>query len=130
MFKDLRTFDVNPKEVLNNEVKFKSDQSEIRASSNQLEDQKNITGNFILFCNFWEKIIQLFRGYSILPSEAKYKAKHGKGHKMFQRLLIALAQLKLGNTSENVINEIHQIIYSCIKLKKILKKHIIIQWFH
>ena len=31
---------------------------------------------------------------------------------MLQRLLIALAQVKLDNTSEKVLNEIRQIIYS------------------
>ena len=30
---------------------------------------------------------------------------------MLQRLLIALAQVKPGNTSENLLNEIRQIIY-------------------
>ena len=31
---------------------------------------------------------------------------------MLQRLSIALAQVKTGNTAENLLNEIHQIIYS------------------
>ena len=31
---------------------------------------------------------------------------------MLQRLLIALAQVKAGNTSENLLNEIKHIIYS------------------
>ena len=31
---------------------------------------------------------------------------------MLQRLLIALAQLKTGKASENLLNEIRQIIYS------------------
>ena len=31
---------------------------------------------------------------------------------MLQRLQIALAQVKAGNTSENLLNEIRQIIYS------------------
>ena len=31
---------------------------------------------------------------------------------MLQRLPIALAQVKSGNTSENLLNEIRQIIYS------------------
>ena len=31
---------------------------------------------------------------------------------MLQRLEIALAKVKSGNTSENLLNEIHQIIYS------------------
>ena len=30
---------------------------------------------------------------------------------MIQRLRIALAEVKLGNTSENLLNEIRQIVY-------------------
>ena len=46
------------------------------------------------------------------------KQQKGKGLKLFtskemlQRLPIALAQAKSGNTSENLLNGIHQIIYS------------------
>ena len=36
---------------------------------------------------------------------------------MFRRLPIALAQVKVGNTSENLLNEIRQIIYSLYKGK-------------
>ena len=49
-------------------------------------------------------------------SESKYKEKHGKclkiltSKEMLQRLPIALAQVKSGNTSENLLNEITQII--------------------
>ena len=51
-------------------------------------------------------------------SETKYKAKHEKGLKiltpqqMLQRLPITLAQVKAGNTSETLLNEFRQIIYS------------------
>ena len=31
---------------------------------------------------------------------------------MLQRLPIALAQVKAGNTSENLLNEIRQVVYS------------------
>ena len=41
---------------------------------------------------------------------------------MLQRLPIALAQLKTGNTSENLLNEIRQIIYSFYREKEITKK--------
>ena len=41
---------------------------------------------------------------------------------MLQRLPIALAQLKVGNTSENLFNEIRQIIYSLYRVKKKTKK--------
>ena len=48
-----------------------------------------------------KEILILFRDYSILVSEAKYKAKHGKGLKilspkqMLLRVPIALAQVKI-----------------------------------
>ena len=63
-----------------------------------------------------KKIINFFRDYSLLLPEAKYKSKYGRCIKilapkqMFQRL--GLAQVKAGNTSENLLNEIRQIIYS------------------
>ena len=41
---------------------------------------------------------------------------------MLQRLPIALAQVKAGNTSENFSNEIRQIIYSWYQAKEITKK--------
>ena len=36
---------------------------------------------------------------------------------MLQRLTIALAQVKAGNTSENVLNESRQIMYSLYRAK-------------
>ena len=41
---------------------------------------------------------------------------------MLQRLPIALAQVKAGNTSENLLNEIRKIIYSLYQVKEITKK--------
>ena len=56
------------------------------------------------------------------------KSTQGKGLKiltpkqMLQRLSIVLAQVKVGNTSENLLNEIRQIIYSLYRAKEITKK--------
>ena len=56
------------------------------------------------------------------------KSSQGKGLKiltpkqMLQRLSIALAQVKVGNTSENVLNEIRQIICSVYQEKEITNK--------
>ena len=61
-------------------------------------------------------------------SDAKYKSIHGKGlttlipKQMLQRLPIAFAQVKAGNTSKNLLNEIRQIIYSLYQAKEITKK--------
>ena len=41
---------------------------------------------------------------------------------IFQRLPTALAQVKAGNNSENLLNEIHQIIYFLYQSKAITKK--------
>ena len=62
--------------------------------------------------------IKLFNEYSLIASEDKYKAKQGKGLKilspkqMLLRIPIALAQVKSGNTYENLLNEIRKILYS------------------
>ena len=60
----------------------------------------------------------LFDGYTTIESKTKYEAKHEKRLKivtpkqMLQILPIALAQVKAGNTSEDLLKEIRQIIYS------------------
>ena len=41
---------------------------------------------------------------------------------MLQKLSIALAQVKADNTSENLLNEIREIIYSFCREKEITKK--------
>ena len=43
---------------------------------------------------------------------------------MLQRLPIALAQVKAGNNSESLLNEIRQIVYSLYQSKQITKKSI------
>ena len=45
---------------------------------------------------------------------------------MIQRLPIALAQVRAGNNSENLLNKIRQIVIFCINQKKSLKKYITI----
>ena len=55
---------------------------------------------------------------------AKCKVKHGTGLKMLtpkqmlQRLSIALAQVKAGDNSENLLSEIRQIVCSLYQSKK------------
>ena len=41
---------------------------------------------------------------------------------LFQRLPIALAQVEAGNNSENLLNEIKQIVYSLYQSKEVTKK--------
>ena len=66
--------------------------------------------------------------YSLMVSEAKTTATKGTGLKiltpkqLLQRLPIALAQVKAGNNSESLLNEIRQITYSLYQSKKNTKK--------
>ena len=50
------------------------------------------------------------------------KCKEAGPKEMLQRFLISLAQVKAGNTSENLLNEIGQIIYSLCWAKEITKR--------
>ena len=43
-------------------------------------------------------------------------------NQMLKRLPIALAQVKAGNNSESLLNEIRQIVYSLYRSKEIAKK--------
>ena len=70
----------------------------------------------------WELILNAFR------NEASPIKIWGKGlriltpNQMLQRLPIALTQIKAGNTSEKLLNEIRQIIYSLNREKEITTK--------
>ena len=65
-----------------------------------------------------------------MMSEAKAKAKAIKGtglktltpKQILQQLPVALAQVKAGNNSESLLNEIRQIVYSLYQSKQITKK--------
>ena len=67
--------------------------------------------------------------YGSMILEAKKIVKQeGKGLKiltpnqMLKRLPIALAQIKAGNNSESLLNEVRQIVYSLYRSKEITKK--------
>ena len=78
--------------------------------------------------NTRNKAIKFYDDYTSMMSETKYRATKGKGLKilipkqMLQRLPIALAQVKAGNNSESLLNEIRQSISSLYQSKQITKK--------
>ena len=74
------------------------------------------------------EVIKFYDDYSLIMSQSKTKATKGTGlkiltHKqMLQRIPITLAQMKAGNNSESLLNEIRQIFYSLYQSKQIPKK--------
>ena len=93
--------------------------------------------NFEKFYLSRKEVINFFRDYIEMLSDANYDARknktEGKGLKiltllktltltMLQRLPIALAQVKAGNNSESLLNEIRRIVYSLYQSKQITNK--------
>ena len=95
---------------------FRLEYNEIIRGSKSSVEQINAIKNIKKLYETREKVIKVFDDYSRIVSEAIDKSKHGEGIKiltpkqMLQRLPIALAQVKTDNTSENLLNEIRQII--------------------
>ena len=98
---------------------------------NKNDNQKRTLGNINMFYNARDNAIKFIQDYGGMILEANRLAKEdqeGKGLKiltpnqMLKRLPIALAQIKAGNNSESLLNEIRQIVYSLYRSKEITKK--------
>ena len=113
-----------------NQAKFKSNLSEIKKGNkkHRSKEQKNTLYNIEILYKARNNVIEFFDDYYSMVSEAKLKATKVTGLKIltpkqvFQRLPIALAQVKAGNNSQSLLNEIRQIVYSLYQSKEITKK--------
>ena len=109
-------------EIKNNQQTFKYYLGEIKKGNKISKEQKNTIYNIEMLYKARNEAIKFYDDYSLMMSEAKSKAKQNetKGTRLkiltpkqlLQKLPIALAQVKAGNNSENLLNEIRQIIYS------------------
>ena len=102
---------------------FKSNLGKIKKGNNRKrsKEQKNALYNIEILYKARGEAIKFYEDYSLIASEVKNKTKNktsGKGLKIFtpkqmlQRLPKALAQVKAGSNSENLLNKIRQIVYS------------------
>ena len=99
---------------------------------NKNNNQKGTLANINIFYNARENAIQFIKDYGSMILEVRRLAmeeeQEGKGLKilapnqMLKRLPIDLAQVKAGNNSEILLNEIRQIVYSLYRSKEITKK--------
>ena len=69
-----------------------------------------------MFYKATENVITLFDDHT------KQNMENASMLQMLQRLLIALAQVKAGDTSNSLLSEIRQTIYSLHRAKQITKK--------
>ena len=96
---------------------------------NRSEQQEKTINNFENLYNSKEEVVKMFNNYARNMSRNIYDSKQeGTGLKistrkqMLQRLPIALAQIKVGNNSQSLLNETRQIVYSLYQSKEITKK--------
>ena len=95
---------------------------------NKSANQRRTLANINILFNARDNAIKFYEDYGSMILEEKRLAKQeGTGLKilapnqMLKRLPIALAQIKAGNNSESLLNEIRQIVYSLYRSKKLLK---------
>ena len=94
------------------------------------QEKENVEKSLYYFYTGRDMVLNAFRskiflikskGSGILnTNHSKLKILTSK--QMLKRLPIALVQVKAGNNSENLLNEIRQIIYSLYQSKEITKK--------
>ena len=114
----LEEADEDQSNLLNSIKDFKN---KTRPQNDEKKQEKEIIlENLYIFYDAREKILNgfhskifltKFKGSGILNTDSS-KLKILTPNQMFQRLPIALAQVKAGNNSENLLNEIRQTIYS------------------
>ena len=97
---------------------------------NKNDEQRKTLANINVHFNARDSAIKFIEDYGSMILEAKKLAKEQEGtglkiltpNQMLKRLPIALAQVKAGNNSESLLNEIRQIVYSLYRSKEITKK--------
>ena len=106
------------------------DYLKIIRKGNKSVEQRETLANLNIFYNTREEAIKFIEDYGSMILEAKKQAKEQERtglkiltpNQMLKRLPIALAQIKAGNNSESLLNEIRQIVYSLYPSREITKK--------
>ena len=95
---------------------------------NKSANQKRTLANINILFNARDNAIKFIEDYGSMILEAKQLAQQeGEGLKiitpnqMLKTLPIALAQIKAGNNSESLLNEIRQIVLLFVSIEKITK---------
>ena len=116
----------------------KDDQARLRSNLGEIKrvqkqhlskESRNARDNIELLYIARKSAVDFLDEFTSRVSEARHQAKQGTGLKILtskqrlQRLPIALPQIKAGNNSENLLNEIRQIVYYLYQSKPIKVKY-------
>ena len=131
IFKSIHNGDTPLESVENEQKELKEKLGYIKKGNpkNRSEIQQNTIDNIENLYKSRQEVVKMFNDYARKMSRNIYDSKQeGRGLKiltsnqMLKRLPIALAQIKSGNNSESLLNEIRQIAYSLYRSTKITKK--------
>ena len=144
-FQNFRTIRAFGRDIYNGEITLKEADEDQASLLNEIinfrektkprdeereKKKKDVLTNLYKFFEGREKVLNAFdskifpiktKGTGYLESEP-FSFKILTPNQMLKRLPIALAQVKAGNNSESLLNEIRQIVYSLYRSKKITKK--------
>ena len=133
-FREIREGNISLTKAEENQEDFKKELGQITSGNPkhkeqyQLETIKSVKNLY----NSRQKFIDLFNDSAKIRSEAMYRSKQNETEhgttglkiltpkQMLQRLRIAFAQVKAGNDSESLSNQIRQIFILCINQNKSL----------
>ena len=91
------------------------DKSEEQKKKKKIDNIKNLY-------NSREEVVKIFNDYDYDSKQEGTRLKILTPKQMLQGLPISLAQIKAGNNSQSLLNEIRQIVYSLYQSKEITKK--------
>ena len=129
IFKSIHNGDIPLEDVEEEQKELKRDFGRIKQGEprDKSEEQKKTIVNIKNLYNSKEEVLKMFNDYTKNMSRNIYDSKQGTGltiltpKQMLQRLSIALAQIKAGNNSKSLLNEIRQIVYSLYQAREITK---------
>ena len=110
------------------QIKANQSQGEIKKIKRYPDRDKDNAFRLFMLYKPRNNVTEFFDDYSSMLSKAKLKATKSTrlriltSKQMLQRSPIALGQVKAGNNSEKLLNEIKQIVYSLYQSKQITKK--------
>ena len=128
-FKSIYNGDITLADVEKEQIEHKKDLGRIKQGDpkDKSSEQKKTINTIKNLYNSREKNVQIFNDYAKNMSKNIYESIQGTGLKiltpkqMLQRLPIVLTQIKAGNDSDSLLNEIRQIVYSLYQSKEITK---------
>ena len=120
LFNAIKNNQIKFSEVKNKQNNFLKKLNEVKMGNKTIEQRETIS-NLEKFYKSREEVINFFRDYIEMLSDANYNARKNETEEKGLNILTP-KQIKAGNNSENLLNEITQIVYSLYQSKQITKK--------